>query len=78
MTSNQATTRTILRSDELSCPSCVAKIEKALLAVDGVKSAKVQFGSGKIEVEHAPHSAGVAALVNAVQKAGYAARPSPF
>lgn len=28
-------TRTILRSDEFSCPSCVTKIEKALVATPG-------------------------------------------
>lgn len=27
--------KTILRSDELSCPSCVPKIEKALNALPG-------------------------------------------
>ncbi|MEL7674654.1 MAG: heavy-metal-associated domain-containing protein, partial [Chloroflexota bacterium] len=33
--------KTILRSQELSCPSCVAKIEKALNGLDGVEAAKV-------------------------------------
>ena len=32
--------KTLLRSQELSCPSCVAKIETALKALNGVADAK--------------------------------------
>lgn len=49
--------KTTLRSQELSCPSCVAKIEKALKGVPGVVDAKVYFNTGKIEVEHDPQQA---------------------
>lgn len=72
------TTRTLLRSDELSCPSCVPKIEKSLLALPGVTKAEVKFSSGRIEVEHDPAQSDVAALVNSVAKVGYAARPAAF
>lgn len=44
--------KTVLRSNELSCPSCIEKIEKALTAIPGVASAKVFFNTGRIEVEH--------------------------
>jgi copper chaperone CopZ len=71
-------TRTLLRSDELSCPSCVPKIEKSLLALPGVTKAEVKFSSGRIEVEHDPVLSDVAALVNSVAKVGYAARPAAF
>lgn len=70
--------KTILRSDELSCPSCVPKIEKALRALPGVENAEVRFNSGKIEVEHDPAQASVAALVEAIRGTGYEARPSAF
>lgn len=73
-----ATTRTILRSDELSCPSCVPKIEKALLALPGVKQAEVKFASGRIDVEHDPALSDVAALVNSIARSGYTAKPSAF
>ena len=43
--------KTTLRSQELTCPSCVAKIEKALGALDGVELAKVPQ-HGRIEVQH--------------------------
>jgi copper chaperone len=70
--------KTTLRSQELSCPSCVAKIEKALDAVDGVEMAKVHFNTGRIEVEHDDTRASVDDLVNAVRSAGYEAKPSAF
>ena len=44
--------KTILRSDDLSCPSCVPKIEKALGQINGVTDAKVHFATGRIEVEY--------------------------
>jgi copper chaperone CopZ len=62
------TQKTILRSDELSCPSCVPKIEKALNALPGVAKAEVRFNTGKIEVEHDP----------AVRGTGYEAQPAAF
>lgn len=72
------TTRTLLRSDELSCPSCVPKIEKALLALPGVEKAVVTFASGRIEVDHDPALSDMTALVNTVAKTGYTAKPSAF
>lgn len=70
--------RTILRSDELTCPSCVAKIEKALGTVGGVERAEVRFSSGKIEVDHDPDQVSPDALVGLVQRAGYDSKVSPF
>ena len=74
----EATARTILRSDELTCPSCVAKIERALQRTDGVTSATVHFATGRIEVEHDPGRADADALVEAVRAAGYRATRAPF
>lgn len=71
-------TRTVLRSDEFTCPSCVAKIEKMLAATPGVMNAKVYFNTGRIEIEHDAVSAPVETLVSAVKSAGYAARPAAF
>lgn len=71
------TTRTILRSDNLTCPSCVPKIEKALIARPGVANAKVKFATGKIEVEHDPDQTSGDDLVKAVESVGYKARISP-
>lgn len=72
------TIHTKLRSDELSCPTCVPKIERALLALPGVTTAEVKFASGRIEVDHDPALSDVAALVSAIAETGYTARPSVF
>ncbi|GAB1361347.1 heavy-metal-associated domain-containing protein [Rhodobacter sp.] len=70
--------KTTLRSDEFSCPSCVVKIEKALVATPGVTSARVHFNTGRIEIEHDPATAPVEVLVSAVRSTGYEARPAAF
>ncbi len=70
--------KTILRSQELSCPSCISKIEKALKAVDGVQEARVHFNTGRIEVEHDPDKVNGSQLVQAVQSVGYTSAVSPY
>ena len=70
--------KTVLRSQELTCPSCVAKIEKALKSVAGVEEAKVFFNTGRIEVQHDPEKAGAETLVKAVRSVGYEAKVSAF
>lgn len=67
---------TILRADGFSCPSCVAKIEKQVGRLDGVRSVQVRFASARIEVVHDPAVSGVEDLVAAVARAGYVARPA--
>lgn len=70
--------KTILRSQDLSCPSCIAKIEKALGRVEGVERAEVKFNSGKIEVEHDPALVSVERLVEVVRGAGYESQVSVY
>jgi len=70
--------KTILRSDNLSCPSCIAKIEKALMNVRGVQEARVHFNTGRIEVQHDPATVSADDLAKAVRSIGYKARVSAF
>jgi copper chaperone CopZ len=70
--------KTLLRSQELSCPSCVAKIEKALLSLNGVQKAEVFFNTGRIEVEHDPQVSSSDDLLKAIRNAGYEANLSAF
>lgn len=70
--------KTLLRSQDLSCPSCVAKIEKALQSVEGVTTAKVHFNTGRIEIEHDPDTAPAAKLVQTVRETGYEAAVAAF
>lgn len=70
--------KTILRSTELTCPSCITKIEKGLKAKTGVEEAKVFFNTGRIEVQHDPALISPNDLVKAVASIGYEARVSAF
>jgi copper chaperone CopZ len=72
------TIRTVLRSDEFTCPSCVGKIQKQLRRMTGVATATVHFSTGRVEVEHDPSLVSVTDLVAAIGEAGYRARPSAF
>ena len=77
-TTAPAATRTVLRAEGFSCPSCVAKIEKQVGRLDGVSAVKVRFGSARIEIDHDPAVVGVDELVVAVARAGYRATPAAF
>ncbi len=70
--------KTILRSEELTCPSCVLKIESALKAVPGVQTAKVHFTTGRIEVEHDGLAVEPEKLAGKVRALGYRAEVSAF
>ena len=76
--STTTNTKTILRAEGFSCPSCVAKIEKQVGKLAGVESVKVHFASARIEVLHDAAQASVDDLVAAVAKAGYTATPAAF
>jgi Cu+-exporting ATPase len=57
----------------MTCASCVARVEKALLKVPGVSSASVNLATEKATVQ-ALSTVSVAALTSAVERAGYAAQ----
>ncbi len=71
-------TKTILRSDDLSCPSCVSNIESSLNRLQGVEKATVHFSTGRIEVMHQPGLVSESELVKAVGRAGYDSKVSQF
>lgn len=70
--------KTVFRSHELSCPSCVAKIEKAVNALEGVKNTQVFFNTGRIEVDHDPESVSTGQIIESIRSAGYEAKVSGF
>ncbi len=63
---------TQLLIDGASCSSCVLKIEQALKAVPGVQSASMNFAQKTASVRG---EANIDALVQAVEKIGYQAKP---
>lgn len=38
-----------IQLEELTCPSCIAKIESAVSKMDGVSEVKVMFNSSKVK-----------------------------
>lgn len=59
----------------MTCGSCVRHIQKALRAVPGVATVRVDLGSGTATVERDPAAAPVEQLVEAVTAAGYELGP---
>ena len=63
-----------LRIDGMTCAACVARVERALTAVPGVTAAAVNMATDRAEVTG---TADPAALIRAVEKAGYDATVPP-
>jgi Cu+-exporting ATPase len=63
-----------LQIEGMTCASCVGRVEKALLRVPGVVAAEVNLATERAQVQFAD-SANASALIAAVDKAGYVARP---
>ena len=62
-----------LQIDDMSCASCVGRVEKALLKVPGVESATVNLATERAQVQ-VLGAVDAAALAAAVGRAGYPAR----
>ena len=57
--------------DGLHCAGCVASVERALTAVEGVQEASVSLAEGSARLKIDPEAIEVAALTEAVVRAGY-------
>jgi len=62
----------VIEVEGMGCEGCVASVRDALMKVEGVRAAEVDLGAGRARVEH--EGAATAALVGAVERAGYDAR----
>ncbi|MFQ5407463.1 MAG: heavy metal translocating P-type ATPase [Anaerolineales bacterium] len=56
---------------DLDCASCVQTVERVLQAEDGIRQASVNFATGKAHVVYDPEQTNMAAMQQAVKKAGY-------
>ena len=70
-----AETQAALQVDELSCASCVGRVEQTLLAVPAVTSASVNLASQTAQVRFLTGSTNIGELAKVVTAAGYPARP---
>ena len=64
-------TKAEIKISGMSCAHCVARVEKSLKNVDGVKEVKVDLESGKATVKYNPKKVEPSKLEEAVKEAGY-------
>ena len=64
-----------LQIDGMTCASCVARVERALAQVPGVKSAAVNLATAQALVQRRGAAGDDADLLQAVRRAGYTAQP---
>ncbi len=63
-----------LAVEDMTCASCVGRVERAIAAVPGVRGVTVNLATGRARVEALAGAVSRGALIEAVQGAGYGAR----
>lgn len=64
-------TKAIMQLDELSCPSCLQKIEHALAQQTGVSNVKVLFNAAKVKTDFDAQTVTADQLAGVVTRLGY-------
>ncbi|MEB0135603.1 heavy metal translocating P-type ATPase [Actimicrobium sp. CCC2.4] len=65
---------TVLAIDDMTCASCVGRVEKALATIPGVLDVTVNLATGRAQVRHLAGAVAMADLEAAVEQAGYTSR----
>ncbi|WP_416037909.1 heavy-metal-associated domain-containing protein [Lactococcus formosensis] len=68
--------KVVMKLDDLSCPSCMSKIEGAMMKTVGVKSAKVLFNASKVKAEFDENVVNANQLLSKIEKLGYPVQSS--
>lgn len=63
--------KVMMRLGGLTCPSCLAKIQKGVAAMDGTADVKVLFNAGKVKFTLDPAVTSPAAVQESIEKMGY-------
>lgn len=66
---------TTLQVSGMTCRSCIAHINRALSALDGVREIEVELRDGIVRVRHAPELT-AAQLAERITAAGYPSTPT--
>lgn len=64
-------TKVTLKLSNMSCPSCMTKIQKALSQINGVEKISVLFNAGKVKAEIDESQTEPNALAKVVTSLGY-------
>lgn len=70
------TKTSVLAVQGMTCPSCIAHVNRALRDVEGVGAIEVRLREGTAVVKHEP-STPVEQLVEALREAGYESSAKP-
>lgn len=63
--------KAILQLGELTCPSCMTKIQKAVENQDGVSNVKVLFNAGKVRADFDESKTSAEKLSDVITELGY-------
>ncbi|CUS25349.1 Heavy-metal-associated domain-containing protein [Paucilactobacillus oligofermentans DSM 15707 = LMG 22743] len=63
--------KVILKLDELSCPSCMVKINKAVAEIPGVTNSKVLFNASKVKLDLNEQQNSAQTVAKVVEDLGY-------
>lgn len=63
-------TRQMFMLQNLNCPNCAAKLEKAAQGLPGMKAAKVAFATGTLQVEYDPEVLSEESIRRLIQQMG--------
>jgi Cu+-exporting ATPase len=70
-----ATDTTTLHIDGMTCASCIARVERALISVPGVISATANLATGTAHIHSLQGATPLTALTTAITALGYTAKP---
>lgn len=60
-----------IQLEELTCPSCITKIESVLSKEEGVEEARVLYNASKVKVTYQEDKISVKHITNLIEKLGY-------
>lgn len=60
-----------IKLDELTCPSCIAKIENVLSKTTGIEEARVLFNSSQVKVAFKEDVISEDEIIHVIEKLGY-------
>lgn len=64
-------TKAVIQLEQLTCPTCVKKIETALQKTEGVEKAEASFTSGKVKIDFDESKVELQKLEKSLKKLGY-------
>ncbi|MFA5485744.1 MAG: heavy metal-associated domain-containing protein [Bacilli bacterium] len=65
-----------LQLEPISCPSCIEKINRALMRQNGISSAEVMFNSSKVKVAFDENLITLEEIQNVITNLGYVVKSS--